>query len=46
MYVNQAFHYFKTDTDKEPAGTIYAEDIIRVVPNKEESAKDPKVTYT
>ncbi|XP_062519661.1 uncharacterized protein LOC134194726 isoform X2 [Corticium candelabrum] len=45
VFVNQAFHYFKTDADKEPTGTIYAEDIIQVVANKEESVKDNKFPF-
>eukprot|EP00118_Oscarella_pearsei_P025992 m.309178 g.309178 ORF g.309178 m.309178 type:complete len:208 (+) comp45728_c0_seq1:177-800(+) len=36
---NRAFHYYKSDSDREAAGTIYAEDIMRVVASKDE-AKD------
>jgi hypothetical protein len=39
---NHLLRYYKSDTDSNPAGTIFAEDIVDVAPDEYESKKDSK----
>jgi hypothetical protein len=43
---NHLLRYYKSDTDSNPAGTIFAEDIVDVAPDEYESKKDSKVSVS
>ncbi|XP_065195275.1 uncharacterized protein LOC135826596 [Sycon ciliatum] len=42
---HQALHYYKAEQDKEPTGSVYAEDMVGVSQNADESSKDPKYAF-